>query len=107
MQEYMQEFIRKLEDDFNTPEALSVFFLLNKFVNTNIRDNFFSLEELQSLIDFYKTLNEVLAIIDFDLSTEKQEIKDEFLQKLEERNIAKKEKNFELADSIRDELLKN
>jgi cysteinyl-tRNA synthetase len=29
------------------------------------------------------------------------------LEKLENRNIAKKEKDFELADSIRDDLLKN
>ena len=107
MQEYMQEFIRNLEDDFNTPEALAVFFSLNKFVNTNIRDWFFSLEELKSLLDFYKTLNEVLAIIDFDILDKKDEISDIFLQKLEDRNKAKADKNFELSDSIRDELIKD
>jgi cysteinyl-tRNA synthetase len=67
MQEYIQEFTRNLEDDFNTPEALAVFFSLNKFVNANIREEVFSLEELKSLVDFYKTINEVLAIIDFDI----------------------------------------
>ena len=105
MQEYMQEFIRRFEDDFNTPEALSLFFWLNKFVNTNIRDEIFSLEELKSLLDFYKTINEVLAIMDFDSVKEVEEISADILQKLEDRNEAKSEKNFELADELRDELL--
>jgi len=78
---------------------------LNKFVNTNIRDEIFSLEELKSLLDFYKTINEVLAIMDFDSVKEVEEISADILQKLEDRNEAKSEKNFELADELRDELL--
>lgn len=105
MQEYMQEFIRRLEDDFNIPEVLSLFYWLNKFVNTNIRNEIFSLEELKSLLDFYKTINEVLAIINFDILEENTEISTEVLEKLEDRNKAKSEKNFELADKLRDELL--
>jgi len=105
MQEYMQEFIRKFEDDFNIPEVLALFYLLNKFVNTNIRDEVFSLEELKSLLDFYKTINEVLAIIDFDIISEKTEIPEEVSKKLKDRNNAKIEKDFELADKLRDELL--
>jgi cysteinyl-tRNA synthetase len=105
MQEYMQEFIRKFEDDFNIPEVLALFYLLNKFVNTNIRDEVFSLEELKSLLDFYKTINEVLAIIDFDIISEKTEIPEEVSKKLKDRNNAKIEKDFELADKLRGELL--
>lgn len=107
MQEYMQEFIRNLENDFNTPEALAVFFSFNKFVNTNLKNDLFSLEEFKSLLDFYKTLNEVLAIIDFGILKQNDEISSDILKKLEERNKAKADKNFELSDSIRDELLKD
>lgn len=105
IQEYMQEYVRLLEDDFNIPEALALFFGLNKFTNTNIREKMFSLEELKSLLDFYKTLNEVLGIMDFDILDENVEIPSEILKKLEKRNSAKSEKNFEFADKIRDELL--
>ena len=105
MQEFLQEFVENLEDDFNTPEALAVFFSLNKFVNSNLRENNFSLEELKSLLDFYKTLNEVLAIIDFEQLEKTDEIPEEIMQKFEDRNNAKSEKNFELADTLRDELL--
>jgi cysteinyl-tRNA synthetase len=34
MQEILQEYVRKLEDDFNIPEALAVFFTFIKYVNT-------------------------------------------------------------------------
>ena len=104
MQEYMQEFVRLLEDDFNTPEALSLFFWLNKFVNSNIRDELLSLDEIKSLLDLYKTFNEVLAIMDFDILEENIEILPEALKKLEDRNKAKSEKNYKLADKLRDEL---
>jgi cysteinyl-tRNA synthetase len=52
----------------------------------------------------FRTYNQVLAIVDFDI-LEKQEIPSEIIAKLEERNIAKKDKNFDLADSLRDELI--
>jgi len=105
MQEYMQEFVRILEDDFNTPEALALFYSLNKFTNTSIREENLSLEEFKSLLDLYKTFNEVLAIMDFDILEEKNEIPESILNKLEQRNKAKSEKNFDLADNLRDELL--
>jgi cysteinyl-tRNA synthetase len=34
MQEFIREYIEKLEDDLNTPEALAVFHSFLKFVNT-------------------------------------------------------------------------
>jgi len=105
IQEHMQEFVRILEDDFNTPEALSLFFGLNKFANTNIREDLLSLEEIKSLLNFYRTLNEVLGIMDFKILEESKEIPKDILEKLEQRNNAKSEKNFELADKLRDELL--
>jgi cysteinyl-tRNA synthetase len=34
MQVYIRDYIEKLEDDFNMPEALAIFHSLVKFVNT-------------------------------------------------------------------------
>jgi cysteinyl-tRNA synthetase len=50
-------------------------------------------------------MNEVLVIMDFDNVEKIEEISNEILHKLEDRNNAKLEKNFELADKLRDELL--
>jgi cysteinyl-tRNA synthetase len=55
-------------------------------------------------MDMFKTFNEVLAIIDFDILKD-EEISEDILKKFGNRNKAKKEKDFEKADEIRDELL--
>lgn len=107
MQEISQEYIRQLEDDFNIPEALAVFFTFNKFVNTWIREKEFSLEELKSIIEMFKTFDQVLWIFDFSIIESEEIIPDEILKKLEERDNAKSEKNFELADKLRDEITKS
>jgi cysteinyl-tRNA synthetase len=105
MQEFIASYIVRLEDNFNTPEALAVFHEFLKFVNTGIRNKEFSKTELQSLLDMFMTFNEVLAIVDFEILKENDEVPEEILKKFEERNQAKKSKDFEKADKIREELL--
>ena len=105
MQEIMQEYVLNLEDDFNVPEALAVFHSLLKFINTWIRDKELSLEELISLKDLLRTFNQVLWIFDFDIVENIDEIPLEITEKLNLRNTAKKDKDFELSDKLRDELL--
>jgi cysteinyl-tRNA synthetase len=97
--------VRKLEDDFNIPEALAVFFTFIKYVNTWIRNNEFALEELISILDMFKTFDSVLWIFDFFILDE-TEIPWDILEKLELRNKSKEDKNFELADKLRDEITK-
>ncbi len=103
MQEVIWEYINALEDDLNTPEALAVFHNFLKFVNSWISNNEFSFEEYNSIFDMLETINYVLWIIDFWV-LEEWEIPQNILEKFEARNKAKKEKNFELADKLRDEL---
>ncbi|MFK7780609.1 MAG: cysteine--tRNA ligase [Candidatus Gracilibacteria bacterium] len=105
IQEIMQEYVNNLEDDFNLPEALAVFHSFLKFLNTGISGQELSLEELISAKDMLNTLNQVLGIIDFTILNENDIIPDDIIKKSQERNDAKKSKNFELADAIRDELL--
>jgi len=105
IQEVMQGYVVQLEDDFNVPEALAVYHDLAKFTNTWIRDNDLSLEEIKGIKDMFNTMNQVLWIFDFSILEALVEISDDILKKLEERDDAKKEKNFELADKLRDELL--
>lgn len=106
MQEFITSYIEKLEDNFNTPEAIAIFHEFLKYVNTGLRNNDFPKAELESLLDMFRTFNQVLAIIDFEILNENEEIPPEILEKLDERNKAKKEKDFIKADKIRDELLK-
>lgn len=104
MQDFIGEYCEKLEDDFNMPESLAVFFTYITFVNTQIDSWELSLGEAKALMDMYKTFDSVLCIFDFNI-LKSEEISSEIMQKFEARNEAKKEKNFAFADNLRDELL--
>ncbi len=104
MQDFIGEYCEKLEDDFNMPESLAVFFTYITFVNTQIDSWELSLGEAKALMDMYKTFDSVLCIFDFNI-LKSEEISSEIMQKFEARNNAKKEKNFAFADNLRDELL--
>lgn len=106
MQEIIAGYIEKLEDDFGIPDALAVFFHFQKFVNLNLREWNLSLDEVSSVIDMYRTFDEIFAIFDFSVLEDSEETPAEILAKFEERNNAKTDKDFELADSLRDEILK-
>ena len=100
----MQEFIEKLEDDFDTLGAMTIVFEYQTYINSGIDDELFSLEECKSVIDFLKTWNEVVAIFDFELLESNEIIPNEIIALLAERNEAKLQKNYKESDRIRDEL---
>ena len=100
-QKYVAEFERAMDDDFNTADAIAAVFDLVKYINTTA-DGTRSKEYLDSLYDRLYKLTDVLGII----IDKKEEILDEDIEALiEKRQAARKEKNFALADQIRDELL--
>ncbi len=104
LQDFIWEYCEKLEDDFNMPEAISIFFMFITFVNTQIDSGELCIAEAQSLLEMLKTFDSVLSILDFSV-LEIEEIPENILEKFEARNAAKKAKDFTLADKLRDELL--
>ncbi len=105
MQIVVSEYMARIEDDFNMPEAIAEFHSFIKFVNTGVADKTFSLEEEMALMDMFETFNDVLAIVDFSIIELEEETPAEILELLEKRNQAKADKDFETADTLRDELL--
>ena len=98
---FVTKFEDAMDDDFNTADALAAVFELVKFSNTNVTGES-SAEFAGQLFTTMKGLCEVLG-----LNVEK---KDEILDKeiedlIQERQEARKSKNFARADEIRDELL--
>ncbi len=98
---FREKFESAMDDDFNTADAVSAIFELVKFANTNA-DASCSAGYLEALLGKITTLCDVLGII-----TEKEaELLDSDIEALiEERQAARKAKNFARADEIRDELL--
>ncbi len=100
----MQDFVAFLEDDFSTPEALTVVFEMHSWINSGIDDEAFSLEEKKALIGLMESWNEVLNIYDFSLLEENDNIPENIIKLAEARMLAKSLKNWAEADKIRDEI---
>ncbi len=90
-----------MDDDFNTADAIAAIFELVKFMNTNITEESTKAFDAALLAE----LTELMDIL--GLNTErKAELLDADIEKLiEERQAARKEKNFARADEIRALLL--
>ncbi|WP_297689820.1 cysteine--tRNA ligase [uncultured Anaerococcus sp.] len=95
-------FIRVMEDDLNTADAITVLFDLAKFINTNI-SSASSKAFIEKTKALYDSLYDVLGLVAKKKSLDIDE--DFILAKIEERSAAKKAKDFAKADAIRDELL--
>ncbi|MBS5129319.1 MAG: cysteine--tRNA ligase [Lachnospiraceae bacterium] len=98
---FVKEFEEAMEDDFNTADAVSAIFNLVKYANTNT-DETSSKEFLEQLKGLIVKLADVLGLI----VEKKEEMLDEEVESLiAERQAARKAKNFQRADEIRNELL--
>ncbi|MBE6063554.1 MAG: cysteine--tRNA ligase [Clostridium butyricum] len=100
LDKYRQKYIEKMDDDFNTADAISVLFDLTKDINNNI--NIDSSKELCEKAEaLIRELGGPLGILqkkqDKTLETEIQEL-------IDKRQEARKNRDFALADKIRDDL---
>ena len=99
--EYVKKFEEAMEDDFNTADAISAIFELVKYVNTNAS----AANRKQYLNDLYtefKALADIMGII----IEKEEELLDADIEKLiQDRQDARKAKDFAKADAIRNELL--
>lgn len=97
---FHNKFQEAMEDDFNTADALAAIFELVRFANSEITREV-SKEYAAYMLDKIKLLSDILG-----LKVEKEEVLlDADIEKLiEQRQQARKDRDFALADQIRDEL---
>ena len=96
---FVKKFEDAMEDDFNTADAVSAVFELVKFTNTEVKDDS-SAEFAEKVLSVLKTLTDILGLI----VVKEKESDAEIDALIEERQAARKAKNFARADEIRDEL---
>ncbi len=111
LEEYKRKFIEAMDDDFNTPVAISVLFDLSREVNQILNSNeVYSSESLKEIDNFYRELGgNVLGLIpdEFEERSVESGIESQLIELLLNiRAKARAEKNWELADWVRDELKK-
>lgn len=99
--EYVDSFERAMDDDFNTADAIASIFDLVKYSNTTANEDS-SKAYLQGILDLILKLTDVLGII---VEKEEELLAEDIEALIEERQAARKAKNFARADEIRDELL--
>lgn len=99
---YKEAFLKGMDDDLNTADGISSLFEIVKYTNSN-------LTEASSRADIeysYETLMELAGVLGILYKTKEAELLEEDIQRLiEERTRARENKDFQLADKIRDDLL--
>jgi len=92
-----------MDDDFNTPKALSSIFELVRSGNTYLAQN-----DLKSARAVRRLIKELCKVLGLDLEkvvTIEPEIKGRIEKLIKERDSARQNKDFKKADKIRSELL--
>ncbi len=94
---YKNKFIEKISDDFNIPEALAIFF---EVLDSDLKNS----DKKATLLDF----NRVLGIFEKKEIKKKEDLKipKQVEELLNQREEAKKEKDFQKSDELRDKILK-
>jgi cysteinyl-tRNA synthetase len=97
--EFVADFERAMDDDINTADAIGVIFDLVRVINTEVKAGQ-SAETISSALDTLLNLTDILGL----LSKKKGKLDEEIETLISEREQARKDKNWALADKIRDEL---
>jgi cysteinyl-tRNA synthetase len=95
---YKKRFEEAMDDDLNTPLALSVLYELIAETNKLLAENKLSAETAKNILNFWKKINKVLGLV---IKEEKKEIPEEVAKLAEERKSAREQKDFQKSDELR------
>jgi cysteinyl-tRNA synthetase len=96
--EVKNKFLKAMDDDFNTPVGLACLFELVSMINKRIKDIDFVLQAKRLLL-------ELADILGLTLKLEKPKISEEEIELwIKRRDLARKQRDFKLADRIRRDL---
>ncbi len=100
---YKSAFIEAMDDDLNTADAISAIFELVREININIAGD---KVECREYIEFASNIfNELTGVLGLLYENKEEEIPNQILELVEKRKQARKDKDFALADKIRDEII--
>ena len=103
LNKYKEKYIEKMDDDFNTADAITAIFDLIKDTNTNINGNS-SKELAQKALELIRELGGPLGILQKSTKADLADEAEEIEALIQQRQEARKNKDFALADKIRDDL---
>ena len=103
IKQYREKFILAMDDDLNTADAISSIFELIKEINTYSKDGS-SKEFAKNALKLMLELCNVLGLLEESTDSPKEDEDAEIKALVEERQAARKAKDFARSDEIRDEL---
>lgn len=96
-----EEFCRAMDDDFNTADAIAAVFELVRQINTAVSSAEITKGDIKAYSDEFLALTNVLGLL---YNKNNDEIPDDVKALVEQRAAARKEKNFALADELRNKI---
>jgi cysteinyl-tRNA synthetase len=99
---YLGRFEKAMNDDLNTPLALSILYELMTKTNKLFAENKLGAENARQILKIWEKINKVFGLI----LPEVLEIPEEIKNLAEERKAARKNLNFKISDELRDKILK-
>lgn len=103
LNKYKEKYIEKMDDDFNTADAITAIFDLIKDTNTNINAES-SRELAEKALALIRELGAPLGMLQKSTKADLADEADEIEALIEQRQQARKNRDFALADKIRDDL---
>lgn len=100
LNKHKEKYIEKMDDDFNTADAITAMFDLAKDINSNLNAES-SKEVLNAALSLIRELGTPLGIIQ---KSTKVSLEDEIEELIRQRQEARKNRDFAMADKIRDDL---
>lgn len=97
LKDYKHKFTAVMDDDFNTADGIATIFEMVRYLNTQLNEKSTKLT-VQNALDVFVELTGVLGIVQKQTDSLAQEVE----QLIEERQNARKNKDFAKSDAIRD-----
>lgn len=98
---FRKAFEQAMDDDFNTANAVTELYNLANYANQYLLEYHTSKAVIETFLTEYE---ELFAVLGLSLNQQQELLDEEIEVLIEQRNNARKERNFALADQIRDDL---
>ena len=98
---YEKRFSEAMNDDLNTPIALSVIYELITETNKLVSENKLSADTVRGILNFWNKINKVFGLV---IEKEIKEIPEEIIKIAEERKTVRISKDFQKSDELRNKI---
>lgn len=103
IEKYKEKFEAAMDDDLNTPLALSVLYELITKTNKLLAENKLGKDEAKNVLALWEKMNKVFGLVIF----KEEEVPEEIIKLAEERKKARENKDFRKSDELRDKILES